>query len=636
MMWMRPSERPKAPYIAVFRNRFSCEKTERLELDFSGDELCRLFLDNEYIASAPEYSHYSRWKKQHISIEVAAGEHILTAEVLCFGKTLLVLCQQGIQNGFYCSEKSNLLNTWECRIVPRMAFRPADPQYATTLRSVCELTEYANSLNGTAPDWEPVEFFDDSRELLAPDLPSLTEVPITEYHQEGRFFVFDKYECLRTEIEFEGRGMAEISWRETVPEGRKLTDPDISDAMIEVRPDILDIYPPGGEPIWWKPFAWDSGRLLEVRLTRNLKIRSIRFFRQSLPLPEISFDKKFSSDEQTLLRCSWETLKACIRDTFMDCPYYERRQYIGDSRIEALSLAAVCGELRPLRKALLDFAAGALPDGSIPCFSPSNLDVENIVYDPDGSKCHCIIPGFEAIYIQMAHDYALLSQDRNFMNDLLPALRKQLDVFKRNTTADGQLHMPGWNFLDWLGEYNWENGCAPHTEDGSGATLHWFTVKAAMDLADIERWLGYDADAEKTMSYADLLKKNIQSTYWNAERGCYAEDAEHTVFSEHANTIAMLTEEHDELIPVMLSGELIPAGIYFSFYILEACSRYGMTALFDSRKQKYIDTAKADGYTMPEVFLTGPWLRSRCHGWSSHLLYHLLKKRSFLERLVKE
>ena len=98
----------------------------------------------------------------------------------------------------------------------------------------------------------------------------------------------------------------------------------------------------------------------------------------------------------------------------------------------------------------------------------------------------------------------------------------------------------------------------------------------------------------------------------------------------------MLAAPHPELVPAMVSGDLIPAGIYFSFYILEACSRYQMKQLFESRKAQYLETAKISSGTMPEVFPSGHWQRSRCHGWSSHMLYHLLKKKSFLERLSRE
>ena len=47
MKWMCAVEQPGIPCITVFRNCFFCGDGERLQLEFSGDEQCRLFLDGE-------------------------------------------------------------------------------------------------------------------------------------------------------------------------------------------------------------------------------------------------------------------------------------------------------------------------------------------------------------------------------------------------------------------------------------------------------------------------------------------------------------------------------------------------------------------------------------------------------------
>jgi hypothetical protein len=37
-----------------------------------------------------------------------------------------------------------------------------------------------------------------------------------------------------------------------------------------------------------------------------------------------------------ILSIGWHTARLCAMETYMDCPYYEQLQYIGDSRIQAL------------------------------------------------------------------------------------------------------------------------------------------------------------------------------------------------------------------------------------------------------------------------------------------------------------
>jgi hypothetical protein len=37
-----------------------------------------------------------------------------------------------------------------------------------------------------------------------------------------------------------------------------------------------------------------------------------------------------------IFEIGWRTARLCAMETYMDCPYYEQLQYIGDARIQAL------------------------------------------------------------------------------------------------------------------------------------------------------------------------------------------------------------------------------------------------------------------------------------------------------------
>ena len=37
-----------------------------------------------------------------------------------------------------------------------------------------------------------------------------------------------------------------------------------------------------------------------------------------------------------IMEVGWRTAKLCAFETYMDCPYYEQLQYVGDTRIQAL------------------------------------------------------------------------------------------------------------------------------------------------------------------------------------------------------------------------------------------------------------------------------------------------------------
>ena len=48
-------------------------------------------------------------------------------------------------------------------------------------------------------------------------------------------------------------------------------------------------------------------------------------------------------------------LQMCSHETYMDCPYYEQLQYVGDTRLEALITYALTSDDRLPRQALRTF-----------------------------------------------------------------------------------------------------------------------------------------------------------------------------------------------------------------------------------------------------------------------------------------
>ena len=126
---------------------------------------------------------------------------------------------------------------------------------------------------------------------------------------------------------------------------------------------------------------------------------------------------------------------------------------------------------------------------------------------------------------------------------------------------------------------------------------------------------------------AEELLRTIVEVYYDAGRGMFAETPAHDYYSEHAQVFALLAAERTEVLPALKRGGIDECGIYFSFYYLEACRRYGLTAQFEARKEKFLNTADPPQLrTMPEQFPNDAWLRSDCHAWSSHFLYHYFCK----------
>jgi hypothetical protein len=116
----------------------------------------------------------------------------------------------------------------------------------------------------------------------------------------------------------------------------------------------------------------------------------------------------------------------------------------------------------------------------------------------------------------------------------------------------------------------------------------------------------------------------IQDYYFNVEQGLFADDLEQQHFSEHAQIIALLTNQISPPIAAgLLSGlqrlDLAPTSIYFSYYYLEACYKWRNAGLFFQRLAQWYKMERTGLKTLPEEFANP---RSDCHAWSSHPLYH--------------
>jgi hypothetical protein len=75
----------------------------------------------------------------------------------------------------------------------------------------------------------------------------------------------------------------------------------------------------------------------------------------------------------------------------MDTPYYERLQYIGDTRIQALISYSVAGDDRLARQAIQAFNDSLISDGITRSRYPTSLTQ--------------IIPTFSLLWVGMIHDF---------------------------------------------------------------------------------------------------------------------------------------------------------------------------------------------------------------------------------------
>ena len=512
-LWMRPQERAvEPPFFAVFRNRFTTTAPAQLRFTYSADERAGFFCDGEAIADGPPRGTVQRWFSAVVDLPLEPGEHVLTARLFAFGPALTARGQMSIAPGLFVQDESGLLSPdWDYQVCMGCSFSSSKTDWGSYAHLLTDEAFNWNALEGKGGEWNPVARFEDNRPLEPSPLPPMCREELRNYRQCGPYFFFDDYVCVYGEYVFSGTGEVRLRWAE--PGCDSDTPP----------PGFADLAKPGepypcfsgpgdrfrltGGRVRWCDYWWHAGRTLETTLYGNVKLESARFFRTGYPW-KLRRTLSIPGDERLsrLLRHSWNTLQACTFETLMDCPYYEQLQYISDSRFDLLSLYELSGDIRLAENALRQFAEGQYSSGMLPCRYPTREHAQ--YHATPGELYQLHIPSFTSFYIQLLHDFARLRRNDALVCELLPVARRAADYLNSTQGEDQLLHAPGWNFIDWLD--NWEAGIPPGCRYGEGCTLnliHLLSLQQLADLAAAMEELGQKTVADVTA--AGLALGNI-------------------------------------------------------------------------------------------------------------------------------
>lgn len=313
------------------------------------------------------------------------------------------------------------------------------------------------------------------------------------------------------------------------------------------------------------------------------------------------------AEMDTIIKIGWRTARLCAMDTYMDCPYWEQLQYIGDTRIQALVTLYATGDDRLVKNALNLMNYSRQPEGVTYSRYPTNIKQ--------------IIGPFSLWYIGMLRDYMWYGKDRAFVADKLFGTRQVLDYFAKFQAADGSLqNLPNWSFTDWVEE--WPRGIPPMDEEGFSAVLDLQLLLAYQNAHQLETELGMEAFAEQYRAKIDQLSTTIRTKYWNQARKLFADTGDHDSYSQHANALAILAglvpdAELDALGRRLLEvKDLAPASIYFRYYLHQALVKAG----FGDDYLSWLDVWRSNidlGLTTWAEDSDVAGARSDCHAWGS-------------------
>ena len=377
--------------------------------------------------------------------------------------------------------------------------------------------------------------------------------------------------------------------------------------------------PDGGEHRIFEPLWWRTWRYLDLEIetaSEPLELESLEARFTAYPFAERA--TLASADEQLkkIWEISWRTARLDAHETYMDTPYYEQLQYVGDTRIQALISYAVAGDDRLARQALEAFDESRFPDGITRSRYPSSLAQT--------------IPTFSLLWVGMVRDWWRYRPDAEPARASLAGTRTVMDWFAGYEQPDGLLkQLPWWSFVDWV-----PSGTIP-TYDAKGescaTTLEY--LGALQDAAALEKGLGDPLRADRYTARAERVRTGLYGRCWSDARGLLADTPEQKGFSQQANILAVLydvvpKERQQEVLRKMLAVEpgttpdgVLSASYYFRFYLARALEHAGMADEYLSSIEPWRKLLALHFSTWPEI--PGN-TRSDSHAWTAHPIYDLL------------
>lgn len=681
--WITSAEAPlHAECVLHFRKEFELTSTpSRFKIDVSADNQFLLKVNGQYVGTGPSRSDVRHWKYTTYDIAhlLRPGRNLISATVWNFGRNAPVR-QMSHQTGFFLdSDAANPVevhtdDSWIVAIergftalampvIQQHYYYVASPPEELDAKTFRWEWDDPNATASAENGWHPAEaigrassrgmMFAQTEWQLIPDaLPLMErrEVPagtvrrLSGLSSAGSFptnaltipanqqvsILLDVGHLMTgyPELAFSRGSGAEIrlTYAEALydAQGKKGNRNDIKGKHIDGLYDL--IHPDGSSQRKFTSLDWRTWRYLQLDIKTGdepLHLDGLRAWFSAFPFKKTA---EFQADDAVLssiMEVGYRTARLCAHDTYMDTPYWERLQYIGDTRVQALITYVMTGDNRLPREAIQAFHNSAISDGITLSRYPT------LVFQA--------IPGFSLFWIGMVHDFWMYNDDPEFVRSQLPLVRSTLSWFADKQNANGLMgRLPWWPFVDWSNDFL--AGIPPQEENGDSAILSLQFVEALRYAAKLETALGLDDMAQRDTAQADYISRAVRRLCWSEQYGLLADTPQKNHFSQQANAFGVWLDvipkrEQKQVMNKILSAnnpgftaENLPPGMslasyYFRFYLARALVHAGLG-------DRYLDTLGPWKQMLAEGLTTWaetpPPSRSDSHAWSAHPNYDLL------------
>jgi len=665
--WITSKESPYLFGVYHFRKTFQLsDKPSRFVIHISADNRYRLYVNGNYITDGPQISDTHHWRFESLDIAsfLKEGSNTIAvqvtnwadvAPVYIMGKRMALIVQGDDGNSAVINTDKSWKYIMNRGITPNV-FRPGDPSlfyqyYAAGPMEKINAVDYPWGWEN--PDYDDRQWKEaNATETGAPfgvtgngdatwDLIPRS-IPLMEYRyqpggdirrtsgvklvsQQFPFTIPPNTTCsvlidqrkLTTAypelVVTKGKGSeikmiyAEALFDDIKNKGHR---DSINGKTIHGVYDILQ--PDGASVRKFTTLSFRTFRYVQLDITTGSDPLTIEKFNSWFT--GYPFEKKasFTASDASLSKVfdiGWHTARLCAYETYVDCPYWERLQYVGDTRIQALVSYYVSGDDRLARNALDQIYWSLRYDG--------------LTYSRYPSSLAQYIPNYSLVWVTMVHDYFMYRNDPDYIKSFLPGIRRVLEYFEQFVEADHMMtEQPYWDFFD----HTFPTHKIVQESTSKRLTTNSLFYAYTLDMAaQIFTHYGELQLSQKYTALSTKLKESVKKQTWDNTRKLFADTPDKKQFSMHSNIMAVLcdmipTADQKDFIKRMVEAkDIIPTTLYFDFYLARAMNTAEAGDLYLNLLSQWKDLISLGLTTFPEGHP-----RSECHAWSASPNFEML------------
>jgi len=316
---------------------------------------------------------------------------------------------------------------------------------------------------------------------------------------------------------------------------------------------------------------------------------------------------------QQIDAASISTLRDCMQTVFEDGPKRDRRLWIGDMRLQALTNYYTFRNFDLVKRCLYLFAGFPREDGLLPAC---------VFEEPKPLRGHEYIIDYAALYAAAVVDYAVASGDWVTAEELWPVVRRQIEILGAYVGADGIFAAPAkaWVFIDWSERLD------------RTAAMHGVFVYCLQRALQLATKVGAQQESSEYAQRIRAMSQAARPAFYDPAQKLFVSGPKRQVsYATQAwlilSRIASPSEGAEALRTVMKMQDVVrPGGPYLYHYVVDAMLACGMKQEALALIQSYWGgMVKAGADTFWEVYdpsnpLLSPYgdvlVNSYCHAWS--------------------